>query len=177
MIDFNFVYNHVQETYCPDNGIKSRCYCFEELFAEKIRALAERERPRDLYDVVHLYRHEELASDQTIILSTLEKKCAFKEISVPTMETFRNRPEREELEAEWENMLAHQLPALPSFEQFWVELPEVMKWLYGVVEKVKKEAISLVGGEKVGYIKKIADNSISIYVNGYSIIFCCPSSR
>ena len=127
---------------CPDDGIQSKCYCFEEVFAEKIRALAERERPRDLYDVVHLYRHEELASDQTIILSTLEKKCAFKEISVPTMETFRNRPEREELEAEWENMLAHQLPALPSFEQFWVELPEVMKWLYGVVEKVKKEAIS-----------------------------------
>lgn len=127
---------------CPDNGIQSKCYCFEEVFAEKIRALAERERPRDLYDVIHLYRHEELASDQTIILSTLEKKCAFKEISVPTMETFRNRPEREELEAEWENMLAHQLPALPSFEQFWVELPEVMEWLHGVVKKVKKEAIS-----------------------------------
>lgn len=127
---------------CPDDGIQNTCYCFEEVFAEKIRALAERERPRDLYDVVHLYRHDELASDQTIILSTLEKKCAFKEISVPTMETFRNRPEREELEAEWENMLAHQLPALPSFEQFWVELPEVMEWLHGVVEKVKKEAIS-----------------------------------
>jgi len=58
------------------------------------------------------------------------------------METFRNRPEREELEVEWENMLAHQLPALPSFEQFWVELPEVMEWLHGVVEKVEKEAIS-----------------------------------
>ncbi len=127
---------------CPDDGIQSKSYCFEEVFAEKIRALAERERPRDLYDVVHLYRHDELASDQTIILSTLEKKCAFKEISVPTMETFRNRPEREELEAEWENMLAHQLPALPSFEQFWIELPEVMEWLHGVVGKVEKEAIS-----------------------------------
>lgn len=127
---------------CPDDGIKSKCYCFEEVFAEKIRALAERERPRDLYDVVHLYRHEELASDQTIILSTLEKKCAFKEISVPTMETFRNRPEREELEAEWENMLAHQLPALPSFEQFWVELPEVMEWLHGDIEKVSRQSIS-----------------------------------
>lgn len=127
---------------CPDDGIQSKCYCFEEVFAEKIRALAERERPRDLYDVVHLYRHDELAADQTIILSTLEKKCAFKEISVPTMETFRNRPEREELEAEWENMLAHQLPALPSFDQFWIELPKVMEWLHGVVEKVEKEAIS-----------------------------------
>lgn len=126
----------------PENGIKIRSYCFEEVFAEKIRALAERERPRDLYDVVHLYRHDELKPDQALILDTLEKKCKFKEMPVPTMETFRNRPEREELEAEWKNMLAHQLPALPPFEQFWEELPEVMEWLHGVVEKVEKEAIS-----------------------------------
>jgi predicted nucleotidyltransferase component of viral defense system len=42
----------------PGDGIQIPCYCFEEVFAEKIRALAERERPRDLYDVVHLYRHD-----------------------------------------------------------------------------------------------------------------------
>lgn len=27
-------------------------------------------------------------------------------------------------------MLAHQLPALPPFEQFWQELPAVFEWLY-----------------------------------------------
>jgi len=32
-------------------------YSHVEIFAEKIRALAERLRPRDLYDVVNLYRH------------------------------------------------------------------------------------------------------------------------
>jgi predicted nucleotidyltransferase component of viral defense system len=30
------------------------------LFGEKLRALAERCRPRDLYDVVHLHRHPDL---------------------------------------------------------------------------------------------------------------------
>ena len=129
----------------PDKGIKIRCYCFEEVFAEKIRALAERERPRDLYDVVHLYRHGELKPDQPLIFDTLEKKCNFKEMPVPTMETFRNSPEREELESEWKNMLAHQLPALPSFEQFWKELPEVMEWVHGAAQKAVKEAIPLVG--------------------------------
>ncbi len=127
---------------CPYDGIHSKCYCFEEVFAEKIRALAERERPRDLYDVIHLYRHDELTSNQDIIFSTLEKKCRFKDMSVPIMKTFRNRPEREELEVEWENMLAHQLPALPSFEQFWVELPEVMDWLHGEGGKAKLKAMS-----------------------------------
>ena len=126
----------------PDEGFKVSCYCFEEVFAEKFRALAERERPRDLYDVIHLYRHEELNTDHALILSTLEKKCEFKNIPVPTMETFDNRPERAELEAEWANMLAHQLPALPSFEQFWKELPGVIDWLHGTVEKIKRETVS-----------------------------------
>jgi hypothetical protein len=125
----------------PDDGIRIKSYCFEEIFAEKIRALAERERPRDLYDVVHLYRHDELDPDQPCILSTLEKKCEFKQISVPTMDTFRNRPERDELESEWENMLAHQLPALPPFSQFWQALPEVVRWMHGLVTKTVKAAI------------------------------------
>lgn len=134
---------------CPDNGIQSLCYCFEEVFAEKIRALAERERPRDLYDVIHLYRHDEFLINQNAISSTLEKKCDFKGIKVPTMESFLNRPEREELETEWENMLAHQLLALPSFEQFWAELPEVMDWLHGKAKKKGKEEISFVGQESI----------------------------
>ena len=125
----------------PDDGIRIKSYCFEEVFAEKIRALAERERPRDLYDVVHLFRHDELDPDQRLILSTLEKKCAFKKIPVPTMDSLRNRPERDELESEWENMLAHQLPALPPFNQFWQTLPEVMEWMYGLISKTVKSAI------------------------------------
>ncbi len=116
---------------CPDDGIQIKCYCFEEVFAEKLRALAERERPRDLYDVVLLYRHEKLRAMKDIILSTLEKKCAFKNIPVPTMDTLRNRPEREELEAEWANMLAHQMTSLPAFELFWIEISQVMDWLGG----------------------------------------------
>ena len=122
----------------PTDGIHVRCYSFEEVFAEKIRALAERERPRDLYDVVHLYRHDELRPDRALVFHTLEQKCAFKGIAVPTMQTIENQPARGELEAEWGNMLAHQLPILPPFKQFWQELPNVFDWLHGVAEKVTK---------------------------------------
>ena len=120
---------------CPDDGIHIKCYCFEEVFAEKIRALAERERPRDLYDVVHMYRNEKLRIKQKIILSVLNKKCDFKKITAPTMETLRNHPAREELEAEWNNMLAHQIAALPDFEHFWAEISQVMEWLYSGFRK------------------------------------------
>ncbi|PIW33758.1 MAG: nucleotidyl transferase AbiEii/AbiGii toxin family protein [bacterium (Candidatus Ratteibacteria) CG_4_10_14_3_um_filter_41_18] len=103
----------------PKQGIHIQCYCFEELFAEKIRALAERLRPRDLYDVVNLYRHEGINPDRTLVLSTLGKKCQFKNIPIPTMEILNAKPERTELVNEWSNMLKQQLHVLPPFEQFW----------------------------------------------------------
>ncbi|HHJ15206.1 MAG TPA: WYL domain-containing protein [Gammaproteobacteria bacterium] len=130
----------------PDGGIQVQCYSYEEVFAEKIRALAERERPRDLYDVVHLYRHESGRTDRSLVMSTLEEKCGFKGINVPTMTTLEGRPERAEIEMEWSNMLAHQLPALPSFEQFWNELPAVFEWLHGALEKVATQSIPPMGG-------------------------------
>lgn len=45
----------------PDPGT-TRCYSFDEVFAEKIRALGERGRPRDLFDVVNLYRRQDTHS-------------------------------------------------------------------------------------------------------------------
>lgn len=116
---------------------------FRGNFCRKIRALAERERPRDLYDVVHLYRHDELDPNQPLILSTLGKKCDFKQIPIPTMNSLRNRPERDELESEWDNMLAHQLPTLPPFNQFWEALPEVIEWVHGLSAKKAKDTIPI----------------------------------
>ena len=107
----------------PTEGIHVLCYPFEEVFAEKIRALAERERPRDLYDVIHLYRHSNEAVDRVLLVQTLEKKCAFKGIPLPTFEALASSPDYDELRSEWKNMLAHQLPVLPPFEQFWMSFP------------------------------------------------------
>lgn len=120
----------------PENGIHIQCYCFEELFAEKLRALAERLRPRDLYDVIHLYRHNDIRPDRVSLTKTLKQKCDFKGISLPSIRSLESRPERVELETEWGNMLAHQLAALPSYEQFWQELPEAFEWLYQAAERV-----------------------------------------
>jgi predicted nucleotidyltransferase component of viral defense system len=113
----------------PNDGIHVLSYSFEEVFAEKMRALAERQRPRDLYDVVHLYRRQDLQVDRAVVRSTLERKCAFKGIAVPTYAALSNRPERVAIEVEWEQMLAHQLPTCPPFAEFWLELPEVFEWL------------------------------------------------
>jgi len=50
---------------------------------------------------------------------------------------------QEKLAAEWKAMLAHQLPVLPPFEQFWDELPQVLDWLFAVTEKSSLSAMSV----------------------------------
>ena len=65
--------------------LQVRCYAFEEVFAEKLRAMGERGRPRDLYDIVLLFRCRDLQSHPELIKSVLEKKCETKGVSIPTL--------------------------------------------------------------------------------------------
>lgn len=108
-----------------------RCYAFEEIFAEKLRAMGERGRPRDLYDIVLLFRHRDFQDKPKLIKSMLEKKCELKGVSMPSLESIQNASTKGELISEWGNMLGHQLQALPPFEQFWDELPNIFNWLKG----------------------------------------------
>jgi predicted nucleotidyltransferase component of viral defense system len=62
----------------PEEGIWINCYAYEEAFGEKMRALGERTRPRDLYDVVNLYRHTDTRPSATVLLDVLRQKCAYK---------------------------------------------------------------------------------------------------
>lgn len=136
----------------PKEDIKAYCYSFPEIFAEKMRALSERARPRDLYDVIHLYRHTSLGEQPTSILEVLKKKCEYKLIPTPTMDLIENHSKLHELEAEWSNMLAHQLPILPPREQFWKELPNLFNWLHGNLNKDLKELIPLPIHENIDFL-------------------------
>jgi predicted nucleotidyltransferase component of viral defense system len=112
-----------------------RCYAFEEVFAEKIRAMGERSRPRDLYDIINLYRRSDLRTQPLLIRDVLTEKCATKNVPLPTIEAIETSERRAELESEWENMLAHQLPSLPPFREFFDELRNLFRWLTGVVDE------------------------------------------
>lgn len=121
-----------------------RTYAFEEVFAEKIRAMGQRGRPRDLYDIVNLYRHRGLGKAPELILEVQSEKCASKGIDVPTFEALLQGEARAELESEWENMLAHQLPSLPSVEFYIDELENLFRWLNGELEVEKLPPADLV---------------------------------
>ncbi len=113
----------------PPAGIMARCYSYEEIFAEKVRALGERARPRDLYGVINLFRHDEFHPAAAVIHDVLSRKCAFKGVVMPTVAGLAAL--REELEADWSVMLTHQLPALPPVDAFWSELPALFAWIEG----------------------------------------------
>ena len=99
----------------PEGGIMVRSYAYEEAFGEKIRALAERTRPRDLYDVINLFRNTEARPAASIMLDVLRKKCEFKGIELPKLTDLV--PHRGDVEGAWGHMLDHQLPSLPPLSK------------------------------------------------------------
>jgi predicted nucleotidyltransferase component of viral defense system len=130
---------------------KVRCYSFEEVFAEKIRAMGERCRPRDLYDIINLYWRRDLQLHPNIIRDVLTDKCNSKGIPLTTLEQVINSPHVDELRSEWKNMLGHQLQALPSFDLFWNELPNLFAWLDGSYMPEVLEAMPIQGDEDLAW--------------------------
>jgi predicted nucleotidyltransferase component of viral defense system len=112
----------------PTDGIRVGCYAYAEVFGEKVRALGERGRPRDLYDVINLYRNE-VGISPVVIRDVLEQKCNYKGIAIPRFEDMEAY--RPTLLTQWEPMLGHQLPSLPSIDTYWDALPAFFEWLEG----------------------------------------------
>ena len=131
----------------PENGITVSSYPYEEAFAEKTRALGERARPRDLYDVVNLFRNGDSRPRPAVMLDVLRQKCKFKGIQPPTFDELQ--PSRALLEGGWRQMLAHQLRTLPSFDDFWDALPAFFEWLLSGSIPHSPAPYTVAAGERV----------------------------
>lgn len=116
----------------PSEGIFINSYSYAEVFGEKVRALGERCRPRDLYDVINLFRNDNLPT-AAVVRDVLAQKCAYKKIELPTIEDMN--PHQEAMNINWAPMLAHQLPSLPELESYWDALADFFDWLEGRVTK------------------------------------------
>lgn len=108
-----------------------QCYPLVELMAEKLRALAQRCRPRDLYDIVHTHRHADVAARAGEVAALLRRKCEFVGIPVPTAASLRGGDLLDQLRLDWVAMLAHQLPQLPDVDTFLSQLDDIFAWLAG----------------------------------------------
>ncbi len=103
--------------YSDDFHARIRAYSLEEIVAEKIRALFERTRPRDLYDVWHL--HNEI--DNGKVLNILYKKCMIKNVEID-VRSLEGR--REDFADAWTNSLRHQIKTLPNFDDVFYEVEQ-----------------------------------------------------
>lgn len=119
------VYHPYSDT--PDDGMDVLTYAYEEVFGEKVRALAERTRPRDLYDVVNLFRNDASLPDPAVLRDVIQQKCDFKGIPFPALDLIEDH--KEALAGSWAPMLAHQLPVLPDLESQLEALPAFFAWL------------------------------------------------
>ncbi|WP_202319137.1 nucleotidyl transferase AbiEii/AbiGii toxin family protein [Archaeoglobus neptunius] len=96
-------------------------YSLQEIFAEKIRSLFQRTRPRDLYDVWLLSK---LGLD---VSGIIDEKFRFKGVKADFDGLLRRK---EDFRNAWESSLRHQLRDLPDFN---VVFDDVMEFLGGVL--------------------------------------------
>lgn len=116
----------------PDTLV--RTYSFEELLAEKTRALGERSRPRDLYDVVYIIENASSGLALARAREIWEEKCRTKGFPPPPLADLIELVQRSgELRADWDVMLAHQLPRLPPIDGVIGRLGEALAWVERVV--------------------------------------------
>jgi predicted nucleotidyltransferase component of viral defense system len=113
----------------PEPSATVACYSVNEILAEKTRALYERQgRARDVYDVVHICRSFRNDVSPGRAREILAKKFEFKKLPSPSIDSIFARIDTESLRANWDQQLAHQLPALPSIDSFLADLRDALTW-------------------------------------------------
>jgi len=121
----------IHHPYSDTLGVSTvRAYSLEELFAEKTRALFERTRPRDLYDVVYILENQPSALNLAHAREIFQVKCHAKTLEPPTSSALLDLiRDSDELRAEWANMLGHQLPQLPPIDGVLDRLAPLLGWI------------------------------------------------
>lgn len=109
---------------------KAICYDFKELFSEKIRALKQRNRPRDVYDVWYLTKISDLDSNQEV-KDLLLKKSELKNLTVEGVTDFVNEEKYIKNKRAWNQSMSHQIPVeyLPDFDTVYKELTHFLTTL------------------------------------------------
>jgi len=108
---------------------KIHCYSINEILAEKTRALVERNgRARDVYDVVNISRNFRSEIDQEESVTIANQKFEFKGLETPTVDYIMNAIDTDQLKANWNNQLVHQINDLPNVESYVSDLKNAIAW-------------------------------------------------
>ena len=121
------IHGYSDQANCDTNIL---CYSLYEIFAEKLRALIERTRPRDLYDVIHLgnlFKKEEL--DISIFNEVARQKFEHKGMQYPESLSQISELAMSELETDWEIMLSHQVRDMETMGSYVAKYEDLRTWI------------------------------------------------
>lgn len=107
-------------SYSDELNAEIQAYSLEEIFAEKIRALIQRTRVRDLYDVGMLYD----LINKNIVLQILDEKFKFKGVIFDVSSLIKRK---DDFANAWKNSIRHQLRTLPDFELFYNKVLKIVQ--------------------------------------------------
>ena len=99
---------------------KIKTYLIEEIFAEKVRSLFQRTRPRDIYDVWYLSKIVNMENVRRV----LPQKFSVRNVKFEINE-FLSR--KNDYENAWKNSLRHQLKQLPDFKEVFDDVLNLLK--------------------------------------------------
>lgn len=111
----------------PDQNLiaagKIPCYALEEIASEKLRALIQRNRPRDCYDLWYLFNLSK-GIDRGVVKELFYKKLEHKNISFSSSKELISSQKIENMVRHWKNSLFHQLPkdSMPAPKELMLEL-------------------------------------------------------
>ena len=95
----------------PTIDVSIPCYTLQEVLAEKIRSLIQRNRgeARDYFDLWYIKNNAENI-DWPAVKTAFLQKCTYKNIQFSSVEDFFKPDRMRHVETNWEKRLAHQLP-------------------------------------------------------------------
>ena len=102
----------VFHSYSDELNAVIEVYSLEEIFTEKIRALIQRTRARDLYDTGMLYN----LVNKNKVLQILDEKFNFKGVILDISSLAKRK---DDFSNAWDASLRHQLKVIPDFEIFF----------------------------------------------------------
>ncbi|HUX79798.1 MAG TPA: nucleotidyl transferase AbiEii/AbiGii toxin family protein [Alphaproteobacteria bacterium] len=126
-IKLPLIHGYSDELMCSTNVT---CYSLYEIFAEKLRALVQRTRPRDLYDVVHLQDlFQRQGLDMDILHKVSKEKFSHKGLNYPENIHDILPHVFEETKADWDIMLSHQVKDLVKIDVYMERFNQMVQWI------------------------------------------------
>jgi len=114
--------------YSDDVQKSVKSYALEEIVAEKIRALFQRARARDVYDIWQLAN----IAEKEVVQSILERKLEKKDLAID-MEVLIQK--KDILSSAWKTQLVHQMREVPNFDEIFNEVLVEVKYYEMHVKK------------------------------------------